>query len=78
MAAHFSEASLKFLRGLARNNDREWFEPRKSVYEQELKAPMLAVIEEINQAMLKFAPGTRSTRAEVHDADLSGCALQQK
>lgn len=53
---HFSEKSLKFLRGLKRNNDREWFEPRKPIYEAELKAPMLAIIDAINQAMLDFAP----------------------
>lgn len=56
MGAHFSEASLKFLRGLARNNEREWFNARKEVYEAELKAPMLAIVGEVNEAMLKFAP----------------------
>jgi uncharacterized protein (TIGR02453 family) len=56
MPAHFSHTALKFLRGLARHNDREWFEPRKPIYETELKAPMLAVIDEVNQAMLDFAP----------------------
>ena len=56
MSAHFSEASLKFLKGLARHNDRAWFDPRKTIYEQQLKAPMLAVIAEINDAMLDFAP----------------------
>ena len=44
---HFSDKSLKFLRALKRNNDREWFEPRKPVYEAELKAPMLAIIDAI-------------------------------
>jgi len=56
MAAHFSPESLKFLRGLARNNDRAWFDPRKAVYEREIKVPMLAVIEEVNGALAKFAP----------------------
>ena len=56
MATHFSEAAVKFLRGIARNNDREWFEPRKPLYEAELKAPMLALIGEINEAMHDFAP----------------------
>jgi uncharacterized protein (TIGR02453 family) len=56
MAAHFSAASIKFLKGLARNNDRAWFDPRKAIYEQELKAPMLAVIAEVNDAMAEFAP----------------------
>jgi uncharacterized protein (TIGR02453 family) len=56
MSAHFSEAAIKFLRGLARNNDRAWFDQRKAIYEQELKAPMLAVIAEINDAMFDFSP----------------------
>jgi len=47
---------MKFLRGLARHNDRDWFNPRKEIYERELKAPMLALIDEINHAMAEFAP----------------------
>ena len=52
----FTEASLKFLRGLKKNNDREWFNQRKSLYEQELKAPMLDLIEEVNHSFADFAP----------------------
>lgn len=47
---------MKFLRGLKRNNDRAWFEPRKPIYENELKAPMLALIGEVTAAMMDFAP----------------------
>jgi uncharacterized protein (TIGR02453 family) len=56
MAAHFTPESLKFLRGLARHNDRDWFEPRRPIYEGEIKAPMLAVVDEVNHALAKFAP----------------------
>lgn len=56
MATHFSNEAIKFLRGLKRNNDRIWFDARKPIYEQELKAPMLALIGEINEAMADFAP----------------------
>jgi uncharacterized protein (TIGR02453 family) len=56
MATHFSNEAIKFLRGLKRNNDRTWFDERKSVYERELKAPMLALIGEVNEAMVEFAP----------------------
>lgn len=56
MPTHFSPEALKFLRGLARHNDREWFEARREVYERALKAPMLALIDEINAAMVEFAP----------------------
>jgi uncharacterized protein (TIGR02453 family) len=53
----FSEDSLKFLRGLKRNNNREWFEPRKPHFETVLKAPMLRLVEEVTAAMTDFAPG---------------------
>jgi uncharacterized protein (TIGR02453 family) len=56
MPTHFTPEALKFLRGLARNNDRLWFNPRKPIYERELKLPMLALIEEINHAFADFAP----------------------
>jgi uncharacterized protein (TIGR02453 family) len=56
MGTQFSNEALKFLRGLKKNNDREWFGERKDVYERELKAPMLALIDEVNHAMLEFAP----------------------
>jgi uncharacterized protein (TIGR02453 family) len=56
MGICFSGEGLKFLRGLKRNNDREWFGARKDVYERELKEPMLALIGEINEAMVGFAP----------------------
>jgi uncharacterized protein (TIGR02453 family) len=48
--------ALKFLRGLARNNDREWFNARKPIYEAELKQPMLAIVRKITDAMIDFAP----------------------
>jgi len=53
---HFTAESLKFLRGLARNNRREWFEPRKPLFERELKQPMLALVTTITSAMESFAP----------------------
>jgi uncharacterized protein (TIGR02453 family) len=56
MPTHFSPETMKFLRGLARHNEREWFNARKHVYESELKAPMLALVDEITQAMVEFAP----------------------
>jgi len=56
MVTHFTPEALKFLRGLARHNDRAWFDPRKAIYQRELKAPMLALIEEVNHALAAFAP----------------------
>jgi uncharacterized protein (TIGR02453 family) len=54
--AHLRPEGLKFLRGLERNNDREWFNERKAIYEAELKEPMLAIIRKITDAMTEFAP----------------------
>ena len=56
MPTQFTPEAMKFLRGLARNNDREWFEARRGIYERAVKAPMLALIEEINASMIEFAP----------------------
>jgi uncharacterized protein (TIGR02453 family) len=56
MGTQFSSETMKFLRGLKKNNDREWFEARREVYERAVKAPMLGLVEEINGAMLEFAP----------------------
>jgi len=56
MPTPFTSEALKFLRGLIKNNDREWFNARKPIYERELKVPMLALIDEISAAMESFAP----------------------
>jgi uncharacterized protein (TIGR02453 family) len=53
---HLRPEGLKFLRGIEKNNDREWFNERKAVYEAELKEPMLAVIRKVTDAMTEFAP----------------------
>jgi uncharacterized protein (TIGR02453 family) len=53
---YFRPEGLKFLRNLARHNDREWFTPRKAEFEALLKEPMLAVVRRITDAMMDFAP----------------------
>jgi uncharacterized protein (TIGR02453 family) len=56
MSTHFAPAGIKFLAGLKRHNDRTWFADRKDIYESQVKAPWLALIEEINGALVDFAP----------------------
>jgi uncharacterized protein (TIGR02453 family) len=46
----------KFFRSLKRNNRREWFQPRKHLFEQHVKAPMLELVGAINTDLAKFAP----------------------
>jgi uncharacterized protein (TIGR02453 family) len=52
----FPSEAIKFLRGVARNNNREWFLPRKPLFEEKLKRPMLELVESVNTAMKTFAP----------------------
>jgi len=47
----FSPAALAFLSGLAKNNDRKWFMPRKRVYEIELLEPLRALVADATEAM---------------------------
>jgi uncharacterized protein (TIGR02453 family) len=47
---------VKFFRSLKRNNRREWFQPRKHLFDQHVKAPMLELVGAINTELAKFAP----------------------
>jgi uncharacterized protein (TIGR02453 family) len=52
----FPAEGLAFFRQLKKNNTREWFQPRKHIFEEKLKAPMTGLVEQLNAAMAKFAP----------------------
>jgi uncharacterized protein (TIGR02453 family) len=52
----FPEEMAKFFRSLKRNNRREWFQPRKHLFEQHVKTPMLELVGAINNELAKFAP----------------------
>jgi len=54
--SYFGQEALRFLRGLKRNNRREWFEARREIYQRELKEPMLALIERLTEGMAEYAP----------------------
>ena len=56
MPPRFTKDTLKFLRALKRNNDREWFRSRKDDYERHVRAPMIAVIEQLARDFQRFAP----------------------
>lgn len=53
---YFRPEALTFLRNLKRHNDRDWFQPRKAIFETELKGPMLSIIRKVTEAMMDFAP----------------------
>ena len=52
----FSPEALQFFRGLARNNRREWFLPRKALFEEKVKEPMRQLVDALNIALHDFAP----------------------
>jgi uncharacterized protein (TIGR02453 family) len=55
-APSFSPQLFAFLRELKRHNDREWFNANKARYEQELKEPALAFVEDIGFRLPQVAP----------------------
>jgi uncharacterized protein (TIGR02453 family) len=58
MATTFSGFSKKmpaFFRQLAKNNTREWFAPRKELYETEVRGPMIELVSLVNQDLKRFA-----------------------
>jgi uncharacterized protein (TIGR02453 family) len=52
----FSPEAITFLRGLERNNKREWFQPRKHVYEEYVRSPLESLVNAINAEFAEFAP----------------------
>jgi uncharacterized protein (TIGR02453 family) len=52
----FRPAALTFLRLLARNNRREWFEANRDRYESEVKRPLQILVEEIDARLGELAP----------------------
>jgi uncharacterized protein (TIGR02453 family) len=52
----FSPAALTFLRDLKKHNDREWFNPRKGIFDEQVRLPMIELLRAIHGQMLDFAP----------------------
>jgi uncharacterized protein (TIGR02453 family) len=55
-APRFSPAALKFLRGLKRNNRRDWFNARREEYEAQVRQPLTAIVERLAIDFRSFAP----------------------
>ncbi|HYL20383.1 MAG TPA: DUF2461 domain-containing protein [Gemmatimonadales bacterium] len=52
----FTAATLQFFRGLARHNAKPWFEAHRAEYEETVREPMRALIEEMDVRLARFAP----------------------
>ena len=52
----FPEGSLKFLDQLAHNNNKSWFNANKAHYEQQVREPALAFINEMGSRLREISP----------------------
>ena len=52
----FTPATLRFFRELKRHNAKPWFEAHRAEYEQEVREPMRALIEDMDVRLARFAP----------------------
>ena len=51
MASYFSPATFRFLRALARHNERAWFHAHKEDYERHVREPFLRLIGDLQPAL---------------------------
>jgi uncharacterized protein (TIGR02453 family) len=54
--AGFPPEGIAFLRGLKKHNKREWFQPRKEIFDQKVKAPMVELVTAVMRSLADFAP----------------------
>jgi uncharacterized protein (TIGR02453 family) len=53
--AGFSKKMPSFFRALEKNNTREWFTPRKELFEAEVRGPMIELVSRVNEDLKRFA-----------------------
>ena len=56
MARHFTPRTFAFLRDLADNNDRTWFDANKERYEADVREPALDFIQDFADRLMKISP----------------------
>jgi len=60
MTTYFSDASFRFLRGLARHNDKAWFNDHRQQYEDHVRQPFLRLIGDLQPALAGISPHFRA------------------
>lgn len=60
MPSYFSDASLTFLRGLARTNTKPWFEAHREQYEESVRQPFLRLIGDLQPALAQVSEHFRA------------------
>ena len=53
---HFSPALFSFMRQLKKNNNREWFQANKKLYESDVRDPLLCFIDDFRPHLHKISP----------------------
>lgn len=60
MSTYFSDRSFRFLRALARHNDRTWFQDHKQDYEDHVRKPFLALLADLQAPLREVSEHYRS------------------
>ncbi|MEN5061999.1 DUF2461 domain-containing protein [Luteimonas sp. TWI1416] len=60
MTAYFSEKSFRFLRALARHNDKAWFEAHRKDYEAHVRQPFLRLVGDLQPDIAAISPHFRA------------------
>jgi len=59
-ASYFSPPTFRFLRALARNNNRTWFKAHQHEYERDVRDPFLMLIADLQAPLSKISPHLRA------------------
>lgn len=60
MPTYFTDASFRFLRALARHNERAWFQAHKADYETHVRAPFQRLLTDLQPALASISPHYRA------------------
>lgn len=63
--SYFSPATFRFLRALARNNDRPWFKAHQDDYESHVRGPYLQLIADLQAPLAKISTHFRADPRKV-------------
>ncbi|HYV97543.1 MAG TPA: DUF2461 domain-containing protein [Gemmatimonadaceae bacterium] len=55
----FPACALTFLKGLKKNNRKEWFEANRETYEHDVREPMIQLVDELDAVLGAMAPELR-------------------
>ena len=60
MTTYFTDATFRFLRGLARNNNKAWFAAHKAQYEEQVRQPFQRLLGDLQPELAKVSPHFRA------------------